>query len=102
MVKKTPMGYIYKAINRAKDTIVRIFNGNEEKYKEIFNIINKRWGIQLHRPLHAVRYFLNPKFFYDKPEIKHDAKSWLIQQMKKMGKATNVVMEMMMMMILLI
>ncbi|XP_034695709.1 uncharacterized protein LOC117921866 [Vitis riparia] len=27
----------------------------------------------LHRPLHAAGYFLNPEFFYDKPEIEHDA-----------------------------
>ena len=67
--KKTPMGYIYEAMNRAKDTIVRSFNGNEKKYKEIFKIIDKRWEIRLHWPLHAVGYFLNPKFFYDKPEI---------------------------------
>ncbi|RVW50045.1 hypothetical protein CK203_082311 [Vitis vinifera] len=40
--KKAPMGYIYEAMNRAKDAIVRSFNGNEEKYKEIFNIIDKR------------------------------------------------------------
>ena len=43
--KKAPMGYIYEAMNRAQDTIVRIFNGKEEKYKEIFNIIYKRWDI---------------------------------------------------------
>ena len=41
--KKTHMGYIYEAMNRAKNTIVRSFNGNEEKYKEIFNIIDTRW-----------------------------------------------------------
>nr|CAN83296.1 hypothetical protein VITISV_008290 [Vitis vinifera] len=71
--KKAPMGYIYEAMNRAKDTIVRSFNGNEEKYKEIFNIIDKRWEIQLHRPFHAAGYFLNLEFFYDKPELEHDA-----------------------------
>ena len=60
-------------MNKSKDTIVRSFNGNEEKYKEIFNIIDKRWEIQLHRPLHAAGYFLNLKFFYDKPEIERDA-----------------------------
>ena len=60
-------------MNRAKDTIVRSFNGNEEKYKEILNIIDKRWEIQLHWPLHVVGYFLNPEFFYDKPEIEHNA-----------------------------
>ena len=39
--KKTPMGYIYEAMNRVKDTIVRSFNGNEEKYKGIFNKIGR-------------------------------------------------------------
>ena len=43
--KKTHMGYIYEAMNRAKNTIVRSFNGNEEKYKEIFKIIDKKWDI---------------------------------------------------------
>ncbi|RVW26645.1 hypothetical protein CK203_096504 [Vitis vinifera] len=35
-------GYLYKAMNRAKDTLMRSFNGNKEKYKEIFKIIDKR------------------------------------------------------------
>ena len=69
--KKAPMGYIYEAMNRVKDAIVRSLNGKEEKYKEIFKIIDKRWEIQLHRSLHVVRYFLNPKFFYDKPNIEY-------------------------------
>ena len=60
-------------MNRAKDTIVRSFNRNEEKYKEIFKIIDKRQEIQLHWPLHAAEYFLNPEFFYDKLKIEHDA-----------------------------
>ena len=59
-------------MNRAKDTIVRSFNRNEEKYKKIFKIIDKRWEIQIHHPLHAIRYFLNLEFFYDKPEIEPD------------------------------
>ena len=70
--KKAPMRYIYETMNRAKSTIVRIFNGDEKKYKEIFNVIDKRWEIQLHWPLHATGYFLNSKFFYDKPKIEHD------------------------------
>ncbi|RVW25217.1 hypothetical protein CK203_105966 [Vitis vinifera] len=52
--------FCLKAMNRAKDTIVRSFNGNEEKYKEIFNIIDKRWEIQLHRPLHAAGLTRDP------------------------------------------
>ena len=67
--KKSPIGYIFEAANRVKDTNMRSFNGNEEKYKEIFKIIDKRWEIQLHRPLHVVRYFFKLKFFYDKSLI---------------------------------
>ena len=70
--KKAPMGYIYEAMTRAMETIVKSFLANEEKYKDIFEIIDKRWEIQLHQPLHAVGYFLNPEVFYDKPKLKHD------------------------------
>ena len=70
--KKAPMGYIYEAMTRAKETIVKSFLGNEEKYKEIFEIIDKMLEIQLHQPLHAVGYFLNLEVFYDKPELEHD------------------------------
>ena len=70
--KKGPMGYIYEAMTRAKEIIVKSFLGNEKKYKEIFEIIDRRWEIQLHQPLHAAGYFLNPEVFYDKPELEHD------------------------------
>ncbi|RVW44197.1 hypothetical protein CK203_089456 [Vitis vinifera] len=50
---KASMGYIYEAMNRVKDAIVGSLNGNEDKYKEIFKIIDKRWEIQLHRFLHV-------------------------------------------------
>ena len=43
--KKAPMGYIYEAMTRAKKTILKSFLGNEEKYKEIFEIIDRRWEI---------------------------------------------------------
>ena len=54
------MRYIYEAMNGAKETIVKSFFGNAEKYEEIFEIIDRRWEIQLHQPLHAATYFLNP------------------------------------------
>ena len=58
--KKAPRGYIYEAMIRAKETIVKSFLANEDRYKEIFEIIDRRWEIQLHQPLHSARYFLNP------------------------------------------
>ena len=70
--KKAPMEHIYEAMTKAKETIVKRFLRNEEKYKEIFEIIDRRWEFQLHQPLHAAGYFLNLEVFYDKPELEHD------------------------------
>ncbi|KAF7821914.1 hypothetical protein G2W53_027369 [Senna tora] len=47
---KPAMGYIYEAMDRAKEQIAKNFNH-----------VDKRWDYQLHRPLHAAAYFLNPK-----------------------------------------
>ncbi|XP_021854344.2 uncharacterized protein [Spinacia oleracea] len=63
--KKPPMGYIYEAMDRAKETISKIFGMKEEEYKEAFEFIDKRWNCQLHRPLHAAGYYLNPEIHYD-------------------------------------
>ena len=51
---------------------MKIFPSNEENYKEIIEVIDRRWEIQLYQPLHTIGYFLNLEVFYDKPEIKHD------------------------------
>ena len=59
------MEYIYEAMDRTKEAIEKIFNEREQKFKEIFEIIDQRWKCQLHRPLHATGYFLNPEYFYD-------------------------------------
>ncbi|KAL5149633.1 hypothetical protein HKD37_13G036419 [Glycine soja] len=45
---------------------------NGGKYKDILAIIDKRWDCQLHHPLHAAGYYLNPKFFYTNPNIDND------------------------------
>ncbi|XP_075511905.1 uncharacterized protein LOC142547472 [Primulina tabacum] len=70
--KKPPMGYIYEAMDRAKEAIVASFDNKEDKYKDIFAIIDHRWTIQLHRPLHAAGHFLNPEFFYSNSNIEND------------------------------
>ena len=38
--KKPAMGYIYEAMDRAKEAIQRSFNENVDKYKDIFDIID--------------------------------------------------------------
>ncbi|XP_057986679.1 uncharacterized protein LOC110658706 [Hevea brasiliensis] len=70
--KMPAMGYIYEAMDRAKEVIAKSFDENEEKYRTIFEIIDKRWESQLHRPLHAAGYYLNPEFFYSNDKINED------------------------------
>ena len=62
--RKLTMDYIYKAMDRAKEVIIKAFNENEEMYSNIFKNIDERWECQLHRPLHAVGHFLNLEHFY--------------------------------------
>ncbi|KAL6561966.1 hypothetical protein OROGR_002973 [Orobanche gracilis] len=70
--KKPPMGYIYGAMERAKITIKSSFS-KEDEYKKVFQIIDNRWEVQLHQPLHAAGHFLNPEFFYDQQDMSLDA-----------------------------
>ncbi|XP_028790941.1 uncharacterized protein LOC114746817 isoform X2 [Neltuma alba] len=57
---KPAMPYIYEAMDRAKEEIADNFEKKESRYKKIWKIIDIRWTLQLHRPLHAAAYFLNP------------------------------------------
>ncbi|XP_061358412.1 uncharacterized protein LOC133302621 [Gastrolobium bilobum] len=66
---KPTMGYIYEAMDRAKEEIAKSFNHEEKRYKDVWEIIDKRWDLQLHRPLHAATYFLNPNFGEDCKEL---------------------------------
>jgi len=66
--KKPPMGYIYEAMDRAKETITRGFRGVKKQYEKVFEIIDARWSDQLHRPLHAAGHVLNPGLYYKAQE----------------------------------
>ena len=73
--RKPAMGYIYEAMDRAKDTIKKSFSYNEQHYKKVEEIIDRRWSCQLSRPLHYAGYVLNPSTFYKDPEnIKQNEK----------------------------
>ena len=56
---KPAMGIIDKAMEDVRCTIQRSFNNNESKYKDIPDIVDKRWDIQLHHPLHSIEYYIN-------------------------------------------
>ncbi|XP_076897798.1 uncharacterized protein LOC143551207 [Bidens hawaiensis] len=63
--KRLAMGYMYNAIDRAKETIEKSFNNKKELYEKTLDIIDDRWECQLHHPLHAAGHYLNPSIFYD-------------------------------------
>ncbi|CAA0833259.1 hAT transposon superfamily [Striga hermonthica] len=61
--KNPTMGYIYEAMDKAKEAIMTSFSNGERKYKDVFEVIDKMWNLQLHRPLHVAAHFLNSEFF---------------------------------------
>ena len=52
---KAEMGYLYEAMDRAKELIKK--NVGSRQYQRWWNIIDKRWERQLHRPIHAAGIF---------------------------------------------
>ncbi|XP_047252265.1 uncharacterized protein LOC124887125 [Capsicum annuum] len=48
---KPSMGY--EAMSKAKGANSKLFFTEEHKYAKVFEIIDKRWSDQLHKPLHA-------------------------------------------------
>ncbi|XP_028554508.1 uncharacterized protein LOC114580607 [Dendrobium catenatum] len=73
--KKPAMGFIYNAMDEAKEMIASNLGGSEGSFRKIWNIIDDRWELQLHRHLHAAGYYLNPQYQYAEnkstnPEIK--------------------------------
>jgi hypothetical protein len=59
------MGYIYELMDAAKEKIAFNLQRNLRHYQPIWNKIDARWTPQLHQPLHAAGYYLNPQFRYE-------------------------------------
>ena len=51
---KLAMGFIYEAMDQAKEAIKEAYGGKRQKYMPLWRIIDERWNKQLNRPLHAV------------------------------------------------
>ena len=62
--ERPAMGYIYELMDSAKKKIAFNCGGVERKYGPIWRKIDARWTLQLHRPLHAAGYYLNPQLWY--------------------------------------
>jgi hypothetical protein len=65
---KLAMGYLYEAMDRAKESICAYYDdkGDDgfEKRLLIWRLIDDRWNNTLHRPIHTVWIYLNPAFSY--------------------------------------
>ncbi|XP_052119071.1 uncharacterized protein LOC107494867 [Arachis duranensis] len=63
--EKSAMGFIFEGMRNAKETIKTNFDCVKKSYEPIWEIIDGRWESQLHRPLHAAAYYLNPHYHYE-------------------------------------
>ncbi|XLS86715.1 hypothetical protein HN51_036881 [Arachis hypogaea] len=69
----------------AKEKIRDAFQGVETSYIPIWDIIDARWGNQLHRPLHAAGYYLNPQIHYSSSfKIAYELKKQFYACMERM------------------
>lgn len=66
--ERLAMGFIYEAMDQAKEQIRAACKDIVAKYGPIWEIIDQRWNNQLHRPIYAAGYFLNPRYHYKAQE----------------------------------
>ena len=62
--EQTPMGSLYEAMDKAKEAVRNKYRGENLKFQPLWDIIDRRWSNQLHQPIHAARYFLNPGYLF--------------------------------------
>ncbi|KAF3772523.1 hypothetical protein EJ110_NYTH57559 [Nymphaea thermarum] len=60
MSDRPSIGYLYESMDRANEAIRDNMKGKKKLYMPIWKIIDERLSEQLHRPLYAVAYYLNP------------------------------------------
>ena len=83
--ERPAMGYIYELMDSAKEKIAFNCRGMERKYGPIWRKIDARWTPQLHRPLHAAGYYLNPQLRYgDKFSNVDEVRKGLFECMDRM------------------
>ncbi|KAF3666472.1 hypothetical protein FXO37_10533 [Capsicum annuum] len=59
-----PMSYMVEAMDKAKETIQRGFDGVSRHYQKVLKIIDSRWTNKLKRPLHSAEYVLNSGLYF--------------------------------------
>ncbi|RVW34182.1 hypothetical protein CK203_106000 [Vitis vinifera] len=83
--ERPTMDYIYELMDSVKEKIAFNCRGVERKYGPIWRKIDARWTPQLHRPLHAAGYYLNPQLRYgDKFSHVDEVRKGLFECMDRM------------------
>ncbi|XP_019080698.2 uncharacterized protein LOC109123935 [Vitis vinifera] len=83
--ERPAMSYIYELMDSTKEKIAFNCLGMERKYGPIWRKIDARWTPQLHRPLHAAGYYLNPQLRYgDKFSNVDEVRKGLFECMDRM------------------
>ncbi|KAI3992742.1 hypothetical protein MKX01_021703 [Papaver californicum] len=67
--EKPAMGYIYHAVDQTVKQIPLMLSDPKDKIilNKVMNNIRERWAEQLHQPLHAAGYYLNPSIYFSNP-----------------------------------
>ena len=71
--EKPSMGYLYEAMDKAKENIKARLKNKISAYIPFSSVIDARWDKQLHSPLHAVGCYLNHGIFF-RPSFKKQKK----------------------------
>lgn len=69
---KTPVGCLYESMVKAKEAIASYYKHVEAEYLPFLKLIDNKWSNQLHKPIHAIGYYLNLKYFYDPSFVEDD------------------------------
>ena len=63
------MGYLYAAMHKAREELLKRFAKRKKRVDTYLNIIVSRWDNQLHKNVHAAGFWLNPAYQYDSTEL---------------------------------
>jgi hypothetical protein len=69
---KPAMGYLYRAMYKAREEIEKRFKRNKVKVKPYLKILDNRWDVQLRKNLHAAGYWLNPSCRFSSEYENHE------------------------------
>ncbi|XP_027340931.1 uncharacterized protein LOC113854230 [Abrus precatorius] len=89
---KPAMGFVYEEMDQAKERIEKAFGGVKKCYMPLWEIIDEWWDNQLHRPLHAAGYYLNPILHYSSNfKVDVEVKHGLYECLERLGGDLHLV-----------